>query len=67
MTLFQRGDPVTLTPKFAATLARNPKTRVDWKSRRGIVHRCNEHSVYVVWDGNRASETLPVKAVTREL
>jgi hypothetical protein len=67
MTLFHRGEAVTLTPKFAETLARNPKTRVDWKSRRGIVHRCNGHSVYVVWNGCSSKETLPVKAVTREL
>jgi hypothetical protein len=67
MTLYNRGEIVTLTPTFAETLQRHPKNRIDWKSRRGIVHRCNQHSVYVVWNGCSSKETLPVKAVTREL
>jgi hypothetical protein len=62
---FTRGEPVKLTERYAETLCRMPKVRVDWKSRRGIVHRCSDSEVYIRWDGLKSLEAVPFKAVER--
>ncbi len=60
---YAAGDLVKLTDRFASTLMRHPRCRVDWVSRRGVVKSGNHHDVLVVWNGNATPDKLPVRAV----
>jgi hypothetical protein len=62
--LFEHGDMVKLTDRFAAALVAG-KHVVDWTARRGVVYRSNDHEVFVIWQGRRTAEPLPVKAVEK--
>jgi hypothetical protein len=58
-----RGKPVKLTDRYAAALNKSPRTRINWRKRRGVVAWVNSSSVAVVWDGRRSIDILPHKAV----
>jgi hypothetical protein len=61
MTPFTPGQQVKLTGNLLK--ARMQTRRIDWLKRRGAVSHCNNYSVYVVWNGCKSAEELPVRAV----
>jgi hypothetical protein len=63
MTPFVPGDSVKLTNRFAAVLSSTPRAKHDWKKRRGVIRKCNSKIAYVVWDGTRSMDPLPVSVV----
>lgn len=63
MTRFRPGDVVKLTHRYATTLMKSPKCRIDWSARRGLVKSVNSRCVYIVWDGCLSGETLPLGGV----
>lgn len=60
---FAPGDAVKLTDRYADTLNRAVKVKIDWRARRGVVRRCNENDVYVKWEGRNTLDAIPVKGV----
>ena len=63
--VFAKGDRVKLTDRFADTLNRAIKAKLDWRVRRGVVARCNSSEVYVIWDGRATMDQIPIKGVER--
>lgn len=61
--LFSPGDSVKLTDRIAASLANNSRARVNWRSRRGVVHSCSDVQVFIKWDGRSSTDNWPIKAV----
>lgn len=56
-----------MQPRLAASLAENPRSacRVDWVSREGVVHHMNGHAVFIIWDGVKRQDQLPIKGVEK--
>ena len=65
MIAFLPGEQVRLTSRFAAVLNKSTKRRVDWLGRKGVVRRCNSRSAYIVWEGCKSIDPVPVKGVER--
>ena len=62
------GDRVRLTVAVSKTMMKNrhrPRYGVDWYARRGTVTNIGEYnrSVTVRWDGLRALDIWPLKAI----
>jgi hypothetical protein len=61
---FDRGARVRLSEKYALALMRRQKNRINWVARRGVVIRCSKKGeVYIVWDGCRSADAVPLRAV----
>src|SRR5437764_9352850 len=66
MKAFNKGEHVKLTARFAAAIARNRRGKLAyWTTRKGVVQNINSYNVYVIWEGNKGKEMLPIKAVER--
>ena len=66
-TAFIHGDEVKLKDRFATALMNgsNARTRVNWLERRGVVVRCNESNVTILWSGRRTLDAVPIGGVER--
>jgi hypothetical protein len=62
MTRFQPGDRITLTKRGAASLNNNMHPgRVDWRGRRGVIGRISRSEAFVLWDGRRSLDPVPLR------
>jgi hypothetical protein len=61
------GDAVKLTAKAARTFNNFHQSRVDWRTRRGIIQRISRCGALVVWEGRRTVDPVPLKGLTRAL
>ena len=61
----ERGDPVKLTDRYAATLMLTSKHRIDWHTRRGVLHHENRDNVFVNWAGRKTIDQIPKGGVER--
>ena len=42
------------------------KGKVDWLKRRGTLHCASRTYAYVVWDGTKSADQMPIKAIEEE-
>ena len=62
---FRKGDAVKLKDRYAEALCQSPKSKINWRDRRGIVARCGDNYVDVVWPGRRSFDQIPVNGVEK--
>lgn len=62
---FSQGDRVKLTARYADVLNRSFHARLDWKTRQGVVTRCNNSDVTIRWDGRETLDAIPVRGVEK--
>lgn len=65
MKPFSPGDHVKMASRLADSLAANRRSKVDWMTRRGVIHCVNSSAVAVLWDGLKGLDRLPLAAVEK--
>ena len=59
--LFKMGDRVRLTELGLRLATRSRWTKLDWPNRGGrIVHLTRRSEAYVLWDGRKSIEVVPI-------
>jgi hypothetical protein len=59
--LFKIGDSVRLTERGLRLATRSRWAKLDWPNRRGrIVHLTRRCEAYVLWDGRKSIEVVPI-------
>jgi hypothetical protein len=62
MARFQPGDRVTLNKRAAVSLNNNMHPgRIDWRGRCGVIGRISRHGAFVLWDGRRSLDPIPLR------